>query len=120
MCFIYFLKKAKPVNVNGDDKVVDTGHYLKKFGGGFLMNIFNPGIIVFWLTTATTFIDHTIGQRFVIFGTALVLALAADVAKVLLANTLRKKLTPHNIHLINQINGGILIAFGIGIILMQR
>jgi threonine/homoserine/homoserine lactone efflux protein len=117
--FYLFFKKTKEVDVSTEKKV-DPGHFLKKFAGGFLMNLFNPGIIVFWLTTATTFVDHTVGQRTVIFATALLLAMAADVAKVLLANTLRKKLTPKNIHLINQINGGILIAFGIGIILMQR
>ncbi|MER3472214.1 MAG: lysine transporter LysE [Chitinophagaceae bacterium] len=116
--YFLFFKKAKEVSIR-DDKKPDKGHYLKKFIGGFIMNIFNPGIIVFWLTTATTFVDHTLGQRTIIFGTALLLALAADIAKVLLANTLRKKLTTKNIHLINQINGAILIAFGIGIILMQ-
>jgi threonine/homoserine/homoserine lactone efflux protein len=118
--FYVFFKKPKEVTIKQEDKEPDPGHYWKKFAGGFIMNIFNPGIIVFWLTTATTFVDHTIGQRFLIFGTALFLALSADVAKVLLANTLRKKLTPKNIHRIEQINGVILIIFGIGIILLQR
>lgn len=118
--YYLFFKKAKEVPLNDDNRVVDRGHYWKKFVGGFLMNLFNPGIIVFWLTTATTFVDHTIGQRFMIFGVALFIALAADVAKVLLANTLRKKLTAKNIHRIEQINGAILIVFGIGIILLQR
>jgi threonine/homoserine/homoserine lactone efflux protein len=83
------------------------------------MNIFNPGIIVFWLTTATSFVDHTLRQRIVIFSTALILALAADVAKVLLSDKIRQRLTSKNIHRVEQINGVILILFGIGIILMQ-
>jgi small neutral amino acid transporter SnatA (MarC family) len=47
---------------------------------------------------------------------ALLLALGADLAKVFLANTIRKKLTPKNIHRINQVNGLILIGFGIAMI----
>ena len=83
------------------------------------MNLINPGIIVFWLTTATTFIDHSLNIRVLIFSIALLIALLADIFKVLLANKIRKRLTPKNIHLINQINGGILIGFGVLIIFMQ-
>ncbi|MBA2745362.1 MAG: lysine transporter LysE, partial [Flavisolibacter sp.] len=43
----------------------------------------------------------------------------ADIVKVVLADKIRKKLTLKNIHRINRINGGILIGFGIGIILLQ-
>lgn len=116
--FYLFFKKPKVVEQKGD--IVKSNGYAKTFVKGFIMNIFNPGIIVFWLTTATTFIDHTLNQRLVIFGTALLLALAADVAKVLLANKIRQKMTPHNIHVVNRINGAILIAFGIVIIILQH
>jgi hypothetical protein len=47
---------------------------------------------------------------------ALVIALGADVAKVVLADKLRKKLTPKNIHRINKINGTILIGFGLALL----
>ena len=116
--YYLFFKKPKLVEQKGD--VVKANGYAKAFVKGFIMNIFNPGIIVFWLTTATTFIDHTLNERLMIFGTALFIALAADVAKVLLANKIRKKMTPKNIHLVNRINGAILIAFGIVIIILQR
>ena len=115
--YYLFFKKAKlqstiAVGFNNRD-------YIKIFIKGFVMNLINPGIIVFWLTTATTFIDHSLNMRALIFTIALLIALLADVFKVLLANKIRKKLTPKNIHLINQINGGILIGFGILIIFMQ-
>lgn len=115
--YYLFFKKAKiqpPVVVG-----FNNTDYVKIFAKGFGMNLINPGIIVFWLTTATTFIDHTLNMRVLIFTIALLIALLADVFKVLLANKIRKKLTPKNIHLINQINGGILIGFGILIIFMQ-
>lgn len=118
---IYFLffKKPKAVVPGNGGKEITTNNYIKMVAAGFIMNIFNPGIIVFWLTTATSFVDHTLNQRVVIFSTALLLALAADVAKVLLSDKIRQRLTSKNIHRVEQINGIILILFGIGIILMQ-
>jgi hypothetical protein len=40
----------------------------------------------------------------------------ADVAKVLLAGSLRKRLTVHNISMITKISGGILIGFAFALI----
>lgn len=90
--------------------------YAKMFFAGAIMNLLNPGIIVFWFTTATAFISYSLHKRLVIFSIALLWALAADVAKVVLADKLRKKLTPKNIHRINKINGIILIGFGIALL----
>ncbi len=117
--YYLFFKKVK-VNAEGAQALVfRTKDYLKIFTMGFIMNVLNPGIIIFWLTTSTTFIDDSLNNRVVIFGSALFLALLADVIKVLLANKIRKRLTPKNIHRINQVNGVILIGFGIAIILLQ-
>jgi threonine/homoserine/homoserine lactone efflux protein len=118
--YYLFFKKVK-TSKDGEQVVVfRTRDHLKIFTMGFIMNLFNPGIIIFWLTTATTFLDTTIKERVIIFFTALLLAFLADVAKVVLANKIRKRLTPKNIHRINQLNGLILIGFGVVIILMQR
>ncbi|MGN6166097.1 MAG: LysE family translocator [Flavisolibacter sp.] len=117
--YYLFFKKVK-VNAEGEQSFVfKTTDYLKLITTGFVMNIFNPGIIIFWLTTATTFIGNSLQHRLIIFGTALFLALLADIMKVVLANKIRKRLTPQNIHRINQVNGVILIGFGIVIIFLQ-
>lgn len=87
--------------------------YARIFLAGSVMNMLNPGIIVFWFTTATAFIEHTLNQRLVIFGMALLLALTADVVKVVLADKIRQKLTLKNIHRINKLNGLILTCFGL-------
>jgi threonine/homoserine/homoserine lactone efflux protein len=42
--------------------------------------------------------------------------LGTDILKVLLAGRIRNRLTPHNIHIINRVNGIILIVFGIALI----
>jgi threonine/homoserine/homoserine lactone efflux protein len=80
------------------------------------MNILNPFLVGFWLATATTFANHPIKQRFFIFSIALAIVLAADIAKVLLANRIRQRLTLKNIQLINRLNGIILIGFGIALL----
>jgi threonine/homoserine/homoserine lactone efflux protein len=117
---VYFVFFKKPALRDADNAItVGTGDYLKLVIGGFVMNIFNPGIIIFWLTTATSFADDTLEHRFIIFATALLLAIAADVTKVVLADKIRKRLTAKNIHLIDQINGGVLIAFGVVIIFLR-
>jgi threonine/homoserine/homoserine lactone efflux protein len=115
---IYFLF-FKKVQVNEEGKqIIKTRKrdYLKLLIAGYFMNILNPAIIIFWLTTSTAFISHTLNERIIIFGIALSLVLAGDIAKVILAGNLRKRLTLKNIQLINRINGVILIGFGVALI----
>jgi threonine/homoserine/homoserine lactone efflux protein len=111
--YFLFFKKVK-VSETGDQLVLFRKRdYAKLFFAGGILNLLNPGIIVFWFVWATAYISYSLDYRMVIFGTALLIALAADIAKVMLADKIRKKLTPKNIHRINQINGIILIGFGI-------
>lgn len=115
---IYFLF-FKKVQVNEEGKqIIKTRKrdYLKLLIAGYFMNILNPAIIIFWLTTSTAFISHTLNERIIIFGIALSLVLAGDITKVILAGNLRKRLTLKNIQLINRINGVILIGFGVALI----
>ena len=117
--YYLFFKKAKVSTEGEPEFAFRTEDFVKIFIMGFIINLFNPGIIIFWITTATTFIGETLQKRVIIFSAALFIALVADVIKVVLADKIRKKLTLHNIHRINQVNGAILIAFGIAIIFLQ-
>lgn len=114
--FLFF----KKVSVDAMGKQVFT-QFRKRdlariFFSGFFMNILNPAVFLFWLTTSTTFINHTIQERLVIFITCLLLVLTGDIAKVMLAGKIRNKLTPRNIHIINRVNGLILVFFGVALI----
>jgi threonine/homoserine/homoserine lactone efflux protein len=114
--YFLFFKKVK-VTDNGEQLVLfSRSDYAKMFFAGAIINLLNPGIIVFWFVWATAYISHTLNHRMVIFGTALLIAFSADIAKVVLADKIRKKLTPKNIHRINRINGLILIGFGIALL----
>lgn len=116
---IYFLffKKVKANEEGKQLLIFRKRDYLKLFLTGFFMNILNPAIIIFWLTTTTAFASNTIQQRLFICAVALSLVLLADIAKVLLANRIRRKLTLKNIAMINRLNGLILIGFGLALLI---
>jgi threonine/homoserine/homoserine lactone efflux protein len=114
--YFLFFKKIK-MNAEGQQVFAfSKTDYAKIFLSGYFMNTLNPAVFIFWLTTSTTFISHTIEQRLVIFLTCLALVFAGDFAKVMLAGKIRNRLTPHNIHIINRVNGIVLIGFGIALI----
>jgi threonine/homoserine/homoserine lactone efflux protein len=115
---IYFLF-FKKISVNEEGKQVlafRKRDYAKIFLAGYFMNVLNPGVFFFWITTSTTVAAHTVNNRIIIFVTCLLFVLLMDVIKVFLAGKIRNRLTPHNIHILNRISGIILIVFGIALI----
>jgi len=115
---VYFLF-FKKVKVNEEGKQIMAfrkRHYAKIFLSGFAMNTLNPSVFIFWIYASTAVLNHSIEQRIVVFVTCLVWMLGTDILKVLLAGKIRNRLTPHNIHILNRINGIILIVFGIALI----
>lgn len=96
------------------------------FSSGFLMNILNPGVFIFWLAATTKVNTQVIGELhpirylFTVYGICLLFVLATDVAKVLLAGKIRPKLTPHNLNVINKISGIILVVFGVSLFLGSK
>ena len=114
--FFLFFKKVK-VNESGKQVFIHRKRDLAKISlSGFFMNLLNPGVIIFWITISTTLITYSIRHRIIIYTTCLIIVLMADIAKVFMAGKIRNRLTPHNIHIINRINGIILIVFGIALI----
>jgi threonine/homoserine/homoserine lactone efflux protein len=115
---VYFLF-FKKISVNEEGKQVlafRKRDYAKIFLAGYFMNVLNPGVFFFWITTSTTVAAHTVNNRIIIFVTCLLFVLLMDVIKVFLAGKIRNRLTPHNIHILNRISGIILIVFGIALI----
>lgn len=115
--YVFFFKKVQ-VNEEGAHVIkMRKRDMFRTAISGYFMNTLNPSVIAFWLLIATSVVDLSINYRIIMFTTCLVFVLAADIAKVLLAGRLRKKLTPHNIHLINKLSGLILVGFGIALII---
>lgn len=115
---IYFLffKKVK-VNEKGQQVFkFRKRDYAKIFLSGYFMNTLNPAVFIFWITTSTAVGYHTVNNRIIIFTTCLIWVLGTDILKVLLAGKIRNRLTPHNIHILNRINGVLLIIFGLALV----
>lgn len=115
---IYFLffKKIKTAVPGEPVMKFRKRDYAKIFLSGYFMNTLNPSVFIFWITTSTAVMYHTVNKRIIIFVTCLVWMLGADLLKVFLAGKIRNRLTPHNIHIINRINGLLLIIFGIALV----
>ncbi|MCZ2458406.1 MAG: LysE family translocator [Chitinophagales bacterium] len=114
--YLLFFKKVEATPEGKQVMKFSAGDYVRIFFSGYLMNTLNPAVFIFWITTSTAVITHTIQQRIIIFATCLALTLGGDILKVMLAGKIRNRLTPHNIHIINRISGMILIGFGIALI----
>jgi threonine/homoserine/homoserine lactone efflux protein len=116
--YFFFFKKVHLKSTTGVHLDEFSIHdMLKTFASGFIINTLNPGVLAFWLGNATVLaLTHTLEQRIIIFSTCLIINMTADVGKVMMAGKLRKRLTVHNLSIINKISGGILIAFGIALL----
>ncbi|MBA4168327.1 MAG: LysE family transporter [Chitinophagaceae bacterium] len=116
--FYVFFKKIKLQNPDGGLLRFSKTEIVKIFSSGFLINTLNPNVFLFWLGTATAFASKfSFDQRILIFAVCLIVNIAADVVKVLMAGKLRKRLTLHNISLINKVSGTILIGFGVALLI---
>jgi len=116
--FYLFFKKLKLRGAEDSVIRISGGTHARLVIAGFFINILNPAVIAFWLTTATTLaIGNSVRDRIVIFSTCILVNFGADVGKVLLAGKLSKKLTHRNIELINKISGLLLLIFGIALFL---
>lgn len=114
---VYYLF-FKKVHLKEDENkiVITTRTHARLVLSGFLINTLNPGVIFFWLTTATAIAaTHTPEQRIVIFSTCILINTGVDILKVLMAGKIRKKINERVISLINKISGLILIGFGIAL-----
>ena len=78
---------------------------------------FSGCVIIFWLMNATAFSAlYGFGERMMIFTICILVNVAADVLKVMMAGKIRNSLTPGHINIINKIAGIILVIFGLMLI----
>lgn len=92
------------------------------FLAGYLMNILNPAVFLFWFAWTAAIVGDAMSTpnpaqyKLIVFSTCLIFVLLSDILKVVLAGKIRSKLTTKNLHYINIVSGLILICFGIALI----
>ena len=123
--FVFFKKIALGRDSEGNEARFRKRDMARVFASGFIINTLNPGVILFWLGNATILaVNHSLQERIIIFSVCLLINMAADIGKVMMAGKLRSKLTLRMLVIINKISGTILIGFGIvllwGVVFLQK
>jgi threonine/homoserine/homoserine lactone efflux protein len=112
----YLLKKVKVNYEQTSSKRKNTGYFFK----GFLMCIFNPAILLYWLsvTSSVISISGEIKSSEIIpfFGSILITQFSLDVLKAYYANKLRYKIKEKNIAQLNRIAGVLILIFAVRLI----
>lgn len=111
-----FIKTPKIKN----DETIIEGHGILRFvGKGFLINIFNPTVILFWVTlssTISTSYDYTWADKRYFFIGLLITIFSTDLIKAFLANHVRSFITIRSIKIFNQLVGGVLVVFALSLV----
>lgn len=111
-----FFKKVKVKEVDDNRKTVHAKFILK----GFVMNLFNPAVILFWLGIISLVKlkeDYTKTEDVIFFTCVIITAFGMDLLKSFIANRISHLLNTRVLHWINWIVGSILIGFGLRMII---
>lgn len=114
---IYYLFKKVKVNYEQtSSKRHNTGYFIK----GFIMCIFNPAVLLYWLsvTSSVISISGEIKSSEIIpfFGSILITQFSVDVVKAYYANKLRYRIKEKTISNLNRIAGALILIFAIRMI----
>jgi threonine/homoserine/homoserine lactone efflux protein len=107
------LAKAKVPDTEGNKINISKKLYVQIWANGFFINTLNPGVIITWLAAVTACMNSTAGYRFTLFTTCLTLILSIDFLKVLLADLIRRSITPKRVLLLQRISAICLMGIGI-------
>ena len=114
--FYGLVKKYKPVRPSARVLSISGALYFKIWLSGFLMNTFNPALILQWIAVATAMAREVAMYRVVFFTSCLSLVLGIDVLKVFLADIIRRRLTLRRTMYLNRISALFIFGFGVGIL----
>lgn len=114
-----YYQKVSPIDFKAvNPKGMRKRDISRLFIKGYLLNILNIGVLLFWvgvmaLTGSSFGFDPKVMGVF--FGTAFLVLIAMDTIKITLAKEFKKKLTPEKIRLVKRIISVVLMIFGVAI-----
>jgi len=115
--YTLLFKKVQTEIIDDKHKELRKRDLVGIFFSGYLMNMLNPGVFLFWFAwTAAIGADaieteNPTFYKIVFFGTCLLFVLISDLLKVLLAGSLRPRLTEKTLIWINRLSGIIILIF---------
>lgn len=114
---IYYLLKKIKINY---DKTPTTRHYTGFFFKGFLMCIFNPGLLLYWVSVTSGIISVKgkldAQETLPFFASILVTQFSMDLIKAYLSNKLRYMINQKTLHRLNLVAGGLMIIFALRLV----
>ncbi len=112
----YLVKKVKINYENCSSKKHNTGYFLK----GFFMCIFNPAILLYWVSVTSGVISVSgkieAAEIIPFYGAILITQFSMDVLKAYYSNKLRYRIKEKTIIHLNQIAGVLIIVFALRLI----
>jgi threonine/homoserine/homoserine lactone efflux protein len=121
MSFIQTKKSLVTDDETPEIRKLGKSDYFSLFAKGFLLNFINIGVLGFWLGVIIVFgpkMDMERDRIYVFLSSVLITYLIVDVAKILLAKKLNRKLTPSRIYVMKKAISLMLILFG-GVLIFQ-
>ena len=115
---IYTAMKRQTTILDPKNLQLKTKFQFKSIAKGFVFNIANPSIWIFWLIPVSVASSYpNVNLQVLFLFTILVTVFTMDLIKCAIANELKRFMTDRVITYINRIIGGILIIFGIYLVL---
>ena len=117
---IFTYKRQPVVNNYEDQQIENSPHPIQYIGKGFLLNIANPFVWIFWISIVvglTARFRADTSSLIIFFGTTLTIVFLTDVFKTFAASRFRELINRKFLSLINKIAGTGLIAFGVFLII---
>lgn len=113
-----FMYKSKPA-LHINNAAVVSQNYFKTFVNGFLLNILNIGIVIFWFViVGWVTITYPKNYEFFLFmGIALATFFSIDLSKIFLAKKFQERMSDELVYKIRKYIGIALLIFGFIIIL---
>ncbi len=99
---------------------VSTGRFFKYFSKGFLLNILNPFLLIFWIgVMGLVSAKYTIPSREVqvFFSACIVTVFSTDLIKVIISRKIKELLNKKKMKLLNRFAGSMLVLFGLILII---
>ncbi|MGX9986616.1 LysE family translocator [Chryseobacterium sp. POL2] len=123
LIFIYgciMVVSRTKMHIRGEEKLIGR-NYLKTFANGFLLNLLNVGVILFWLVTVVSVRNqYPDTDRFILYISIVILTyLGIDLAKIFLAKQFHDRLTEKVANAIRKGVGVILVIFSFFIFLQS-
>ena len=111
---IYMIVSRTKMHLHGEEKIINQ-NYIRTFLNGFLFNILNIGVVLFWLVTVISVRNAYPETEDFLFYMALVVGtyLVIDFLKIMLAKQFHDKLNQRVANLIRRSVGVILVFFSI-------